>query len=284
MNHDEPEAILIDTQNDFPIITKPAYPDLKFLFQLFFIFLLYSIIGGLVTGALLLVINGSHNKSPLLQSFFNLLSYMLTLLLIIRYAVKKNQHDSTFNFSFNKIHNRIVPVIIISTLALVVGLERVSDLIPMPKSVQKFFEHLFSKDVFSILLLIVAAPVLEEILCRGIVLKGLLKKYSSYKAILISAIFFAAIHMNPWQALPAFFGGLFIGWVFYKTQSIIPGMIIHATINTSAALTIFFLPREQQDFLSLLGMPHYIILCLLSAVIFISGCVIIYKKIPKQFR
>jgi membrane protease YdiL (CAAX protease family) len=171
-----------------------------------------------------------------------------------------------------------VPVVIISTLALVIGLQRVSDLIPMPKAVEKFFENLFTKNIFSIISLTIAAPILEEILCRGIVLKGLLKNYPPHKAILISAIFFGAIHMNPWQALPAFFGGLFIGWVFYKTQSIIPGMIIHATINTSFVLVLFFLPRNQQDFLSLLGTPHYIILCLLSAVIFSAGCLIIYKK------
>jgi len=171
----------------------------------------------------------------------------------------------------------VVPVVIIATLALVVGLEWIADLLPMPDSVQKFFENMIKKDIISIIQLTIAAPVMEEILCRGIILKGLLKNYAPQKAILISALFFAAIHLNPWQAIPAFFGGLFLGWVFYKTRSVIPGMIIHATINSTASVMLF-LPKSQQNFSGLLGESYYIILCILAALIFTSGCVIIHKK------
>ncbi|HMG09671.1 MAG TPA: CPBP family intramembrane glutamic endopeptidase [Mucilaginibacter sp.] len=171
-----------------------------------------------------------------------------------------------------------MPAIIISTLALVVGLEEVSSLIPMPAYVQKLFENAFTKNVFSLVTVIIAAPIMEEILCRGILLKGLLKNYSPQKAILISAIFFGVMHLNPWQALPAFCAGLFLGWVFYKTQSVIPGMIIHATINATASLFLF-LPKQQQGFFNLLGMPYYILLCAFSALVFVSGCVIIQRKV-----
>ncbi len=281
MSNNEPESTLITTPNDPSTAANPAYPDIKSLIRLFFVLLFYIIICGIVTGLLLAVLIGPHVKSPLLDSFLNLLSYVITFLLIIRYAVKKIRQGSPLNFSFNKIEGWIVPVVVICTLALVVGLERVSDLIPMPKSVEKFFENLITKDVFSILTATIAAPILEEILCRGIVLKGLLKNYPPYKAILISAIFFGIIHMNPWQAIPAFFGGLFIGWIFYKTQSIIPGMIIHATNNTTAVLFLF-VPRNQQGFSCLLGAPNYVILCLLSVIVFVGGCYIIHKRISTR--
>ena len=49
------------------------------------------------------------------------------------------------------------------------------------------------------------APIFEEWLCRGMVLRGLLaNKMKPVWAIVISALFFAFIHLNPWQALPAF--------------------------------------------------------------------------------
>ena len=172
----------------------------------------------------------------------------------------------------------LYPMIIVSTLALILPLEQASSWVPMPKAVQKFFENSFTKDVFSVIALTVAAPIMEEILCRGIILRGLLKNYSPCNAILISAIFFGAIHLNPWQAIPAFFGGLFLGWVYYKTRSIIPGMIIHATINITATV-LLFQPRDQQDISNLLGTHYYIIAFIFSIIVFTASCAIINRKV-----
>jgi membrane protease YdiL (CAAX protease family) len=266
--------------NNTDTLINSAYPNVKSIFRLFFVVLFYMIIFGIVTGILFYTLSVYNVKSPLLKSLFNFLIYIITMLVLIRYAVKKSkkQERASFRIRFKKTPTWLFPVIIISTVALVVFLERVGSLIPMPVSVQKFFEKSFSRDIFSVLTMVIAAPILEEILCRGIVLRGLLRNYSYPKAIIISAVFFAAIHMNPWQALPAFFGGLFLGWIYYKTQSIIPGMIIHATINSTASLFLF-LPKKQQCFLCLLGMPYYIVLCVVATLIFSGGCLVIQKRI-----
>jgi membrane protease YdiL (CAAX protease family) len=276
MDKKELENTQINDSNESQIIIKLAYPDLKSLSRLFWVSIFYMILVGVLEG--IFVFGAKNLLSPSLRSLLRLLSYIITLLVIIRYTSKK-QPISSFNISFNKIQGWLIPVVVISTLALVVGLERVSLLIPMPESVQKFFEGMIKKNVFSLINIIIAAPILEEILCRGIVLKGLLKNYSPNKAILTSAIFFGAIHLNPWQALPAFFTGIFLGWVFYKTESIIPGMVTHATINATSVLLFFILPQHQQNFLSLLGKPYYIVLCVFSVLIFLSGCLLIQRKI-----
>lgn len=123
----------------------------------------------------------------------------------------------------------------------------------------------------SILSVSVFAPIFEEWLCRGTILRGLLncsrrKKTSSARvpsqkgastfsqgdvpagasassrgfkpaaAICISALFFAVIHLNPWQAVPAFALGCLFGWVYYKTGSIWLTMIMHCANNTMAVL------------------------------------------------
>jgi membrane protease YdiL (CAAX protease family) len=276
MDKNELEEELINDQDEYQTLTKSAYPDLNDLVKLFFVMLFYMLIVGIIEG--IFVMNTLQFHSLLLNGALNLLGYIISLLIIIRYAIKKTKkrQGPSFSIGFNKIQAWLVPVIIISTLALFVGIERVAALIPMPASVQKFFERMITKDAFSLINLIVAAPILEEIFCRGIVLQGLLKNYSPTKAIIISAIFFGLIHLNPWQALPAFFGGLFLGWVYYKTQSVIPGMIIHTTINAMAS-SFLFLPHHQQSFLSLLGVPYYM-LCVGAIFIFISGCLLIHKK------
>lgn len=223
-------------------------------------------------------VDAQRANSKLLRSALNLLTYLIIFSLTIRYAVRKSkeQNPVPFNISFNKIQGWLIPVLIITTLALVVGLERISEIIPIPKVMQKIFETAFTKDIFSVITTVIVGPILEEILCRGIILKGLLKNYGPYKAILISATFFSVMHLNPWQALPAFFGGLFLGWVFYKTQSVIPGIIIHATIN-STAMVFLFLPQKQQDLSGLVGIPYFL-LYFFAIAVFTVGCLIINKK------
>jgi membrane protease YdiL (CAAX protease family) len=256
-----------------------AYPDLKSTFTLFFAFILNMFIIAIPVGVLI-GLDTVHLNSPLLKSLVNLLIYIATLLLTIRYVVRKSKKQQGYfsRISFDKIPGWLVPVIIIGTVALVIPLEQASTWIPMPKSVQKYFENVFTKDIFSIITMVIAAPVMEEILCRGIILRGLLENYPPYKAILISAIFFGAIHLNPWQAIPAFLGGLFLGWVYYKTRSVIPGMIIHATINIIAA-SFLFLPSRNQDLLSLFGTTLYLIASVISIIVFITTCIIVRRKV-----
>lgn len=80
------------------------------------------------------------------------------------------------------------------------------------------------------------APFFEEWLCRGMVLRGLLQKTSPYIAIIVSAVFFAAIHMNPWQAVPAFTLGCLFGLVYYKTGSLKLTMLMHCVNNSFSVL------------------------------------------------
>lgn len=254
-----------------------AYPDVKSLLKLFLMLLLFMIVIGSIGGFYV-----AFSKTPvdqLTKSLLNLISYTLSMIATIWYAARlsKKEQPASFELGFNKIQLWLIPVLIITTVALTVGLERVSTIVPMPDSIAKFFEDLFKNDIFSILMISVAAPILEETLCRGIVLKGLLQNYPPRQAILYSALFFALIHLNPWQSLPAFFAGLFLGWVYYKTRSVIPGIIVHAVSNTTFVL-FMFLPKAQQDYLGLLGLPLYIAVCILATIVFIAGYMLIEKR------
>ena len=84
------------------------------------------------------------------------------------------------------------------------------------------------------------APLSEEIVMRGGILKELLKstKLSPWGAIAISALFFSLIHMNPAQMPHAFVIGLLLGWMYWRTGSILPCMAYHWA-NNSAAYVIY---------------------------------------------
>ena len=156
---------------------------------------------------------------------------------LIVYSIRKRKtDDTTFNF---KIENkRIIPFVIISIVALNFGLiSPIIDLIPMPELWQKAFADLVGRgSFFSFLSIVIAAPILEELIFRGIILDGLLKKYSPIKSILISSILFGLVHLNPWQFLAALSLGAFIGWIYYNTKSVSFAIIIHAANNLGGFL------------------------------------------------
>ena len=77
----------------------------------------------------------------------------------------------------------------------------------------------------------VIAPIFEETLYRGILLKGLMNKYNSKKAIVYSALIFGIAHLNVPQGINAFLLGLILGTVFYYTRSIYLCMIMHFANN-----------------------------------------------------
>lgn len=277
MTQTESESALAPESSSTDRPLQRIYPNIQSTVNLFFILILNSLIVGIPLAIMLVSL---PKISPVLKPIITLISYAAPLLITIKYTIRKSreQQDYPVKVNFSKIQLRIVPVLIIGTLALVIPILQIANILPMPASVQKFFERAFTKDIFSIAIVVIAAPIIEEILCRGIVLKGLLQNYSPRKAIIISAIFFAAIHLNPWQALPAFFWGLFLGWVYYKTQSVFPGMIIHATVNITAT-SLLFLPTNKKDLPELLGMPLYLLALFASIAIFTLACFIINKRL-----
>ena len=86
------------------------------------------------------------------------------------------------------------------------------------------------------------APFSEELVMRGAILRELLKseKLTTWTAIAISAVMFALIHMNPAQMPHAFLIGLLLGWMYYRTGSILPGIAYHWA-NNSAAFVLYAL-------------------------------------------
>ena len=77
----------------------------------------------------------------------------------------------------------------------------------------------------------IIAPIFEEILYRGVLLNGLLKKYNYKKAIIYSALIFGIAHMNLPQGINAFFLGTIIGLAYYYTKSIYLCMAMHFVNN-----------------------------------------------------
>ena len=98
------------------------------------------------------------------------------------------------------------------------------------------------------------APLVEELVFRGAVLRSLLRWNSNHwLGIAISAFLFAAIHMNPAQMPHAFLIGLLLGWMYYRTDSIVPGVVYHWVNNTVAYVLYNFYPNPDMTLIDLFG-------------------------------
>ncbi|TDG37172.1 CPBP family intramembrane metalloprotease [Pedobacter changchengzhani] len=84
------------------------------------------------------------------------------------------------------------------------------------------------------------APFFEEIIFRGIILRGFLSNYKPAVAIIISTTIFALAHGAPNLIFGTFFLGLLFSYLFYLTKSIIPTMFFHSISNV-IGLSIGFL-------------------------------------------
>ena len=122
-----------------------------------------------------------------------------------------------------------------------------------------------------VLVIAVFGPILEEMLFRGGVTEELLKKFPAGKALLYSALIFGVFHLNPAQIVPASLVGLLLGWLYYKTRSLIPCIIVHILNNgLSVALSRMF--PDADSLSDILGWQLYAASILLAVAV-IAGYV-----------
>ncbi len=95
-------------------------------------------------------------------------------------------------------------------------------------------------------MLTVIAPVFEEFVFRGAV-QTALEPYGNGMAILVSGISFGVFHGNFNQAFYATVLGIALAYIRYATKSLVPGMIIHALVNSMAGIILIFLATDEMQ-------------------------------------
>ncbi len=85
------------------------------------------------------------------------------------------------------------------------------------------------------------APVLEELLMRGLVYSRIRRVFSSPKAAMLgSALIFGVFHGNVVQGVYAFCLGLFLAQVYESLDSLVPAILAHGAANGATLLAVQF--------------------------------------------
>lgn len=96
------------------------------------------------------------------------------------------------------------------------------------------------RGLWTVVTVVVLAPVLEELLCRGILLESLRARYGVVTALWASSLFFAAIHLHITLALNALVLGMILGFIYLRTDSLYATILLHGFHNALALTLMLF--------------------------------------------
>ena len=158
--------------------------------------------------------------------------YLVTVLIIVR-GMGRDELRRIF------VWRNIPAAVFAGILVMFYGLQIVKSelnnlfrmLFPVPEGI--FAGWFYEPD--NVILLIITGALFpgfsEEVFYRGILARRFSRAYSPIKSILLSATLFGLFHKNPWQAVNAFYVGIFLGWIYLRYRSIWLCIFIHAYHN-----------------------------------------------------
>jgi membrane protease YdiL (CAAX protease family) len=185
----------------------------------------------------------------LAMCMYYLVSFGISLL-IVHSMRKRRLGESRYDFTVGS--GKRVALLFVSSTAILWGVvEPLGSLIPLSESMKGVLRDAAGETgVFTFIYFILAAPVMEELLFRGIMLDGLLKRYRPLTAILMTSLIFGIVHLNPYQFVIGFVLGVLLGWVYLRTGSVAQCIVIHMSANLSGYVARFFIDPEQLDHMS----------------------------------
>jgi len=274
-------------------------PGVKGMFGLVGWFLVGSLLGGIVQSILSLFMS-----QQAIIDYGMIVVYPIQFLPAMVYAANQSRKNMLFDPGYELDNKHFspysLPLLILVTVVMTFASMFAFDLpnywnmqltnksSVLAKAYEMFMEIMkqMTGGVFwsSFLVVAIFAPIFEEWLCRGMVLRGLLTKMKPVWAIVVSALFFAVIHANPWQALNAFLIGLVMGYVYYKTGSLLLTMIIHFVNNGTAVIASNIdALKDYEDlyWIDVMGKETYMIVFVVSCIV-LAACLWVFSRIKLE--
>lgn len=119
----------------------------------------------------------------------------------------------------------------------------------MPKELEQALTDALHEPT-GFLAICIITPLAEEVVFRGAILRTLLTMFDRrwhWVPILISAVIFGLVHGNSAQLIHAIPMGMLLGWLYYRTDSLVPSVILHVINNSAAYVQANLLPPTATD-------------------------------------
>jgi CAAX protease family protein len=199
------------------------------------------------------LIEGSDNKGLYLLLIFIIQSIIIAAPLLALTGIKYKLNFKTFGI--NKVKIWDVIKLVFMGYVLFLGISFIINLIILYTDfripgyqVQERVLPLFGDSLPSLIisgtLIVLVAPIIEEVFFRGFLLRALSNKMGIFYGSLLSALIFALLHLQPNSLIPIFILGLIINSLVIKSKSIIPAIVFHV-FNNAIAFTIELLILKE---------------------------------------
>ena len=129
-----------------------------------------------------------------------------------------------------------------------IALDLLSELISLPNIVEDQMIDM-CREPWGMLAIAIGAPIGEEIMFRWGIMGHLLKRNVSVPAsILVSAVLFGLMHMNPAQVFFAAAMGIMLGILYWRSGNILWPIILHVLNNSVACLQVWLLGDKVKEY------------------------------------
>lgn len=147
----------------------------------------------------------------------------------------------------------LLPPILMLIPAMILCMSVVQELLlrfaPMSAWEEAMFNRMMDGGPGTVVAICILAPVLEEMLFRGVILRSFLQQYSRGQAIVGSALLFGCAHLNLYQLAVGLLVGLVLGWLYERTRSLVPCIALHGAYNTAIAFLYWSAPTASENVL-----------------------------------
>lgn len=258
---------------------RVAYPSWGDLLTLLGVFIVATVLGSLLTGIL-------QKIGSISVGFGSFLGYVIQFSLVIIFGlfqrkIRSPQGTRLLKFGLAKLDFVIILWGTIMVLATGVVIEPLLNL--FPETYLDRLGNIMAAGGWMMFTSIVIAPIMEEILFRGILQDALMRKYGVFVGILIASAVFGIVHIIPQQVVNAFMIGIVLGYIYYRTGALLPVILIHCINNAISYFTWMLngetlLSTREQMGNDTLYFTVYGIAC----VLFVIGFVSIALRISKE--
>lgn len=157
-----------------------------------------------------------------------------------------------------------------------------NELADLPNNMEATFDMMMHHPL-GIVAIVIMAPIVEELLFRGAIQGHLLRQWKHPAwAIVLSSLIFGLVHGNWVQAPFAFVTGLALGWMYYRTGSLLPGMLMHFVNNGTAVLSVLLADDPNSTMVSTYGATGAALMATGGFVLTILCVLFIQKKLVPQ--
>ena len=232
---------------------------------------LLFLIAGMVQGMSMMdAMTNTMGPALLISDFL-----VIVILLLLKYC--------SIRELFKKVPADVLFISIVFAMSGMYAVELVSSQFEIPNTLEEQFQAM-AGTLTGFLGIGIVGPIMEEMIMRRVILKEMAKATKSmWWGIIISSALFAIIHINPIQIVFAMPAGIFLGWIYCKTGSLLVPICIHI-INNTISFVLMSVGTEGEGEFSL-NSTLGVILLISFTLICVVSCIWInryYAKIKKE--